>query len=373
MDSEANLPSHRWLTIACTFGLMHAVVDATSVSVLVWGVRTTGNASGPMPYDVLWSRYLLYNVLAFGTQFAIGAIADRWRAYRGTLLAGLAMIAVAVGVELVSPQAANMLAALGNAAFHVGAGAVVLSVSAKKTAPAGVFVGPGAVGLAFGFWSAQSNLGPWIFLGPLALCAALAVALRNVAQQGRAAPRPPLSLSTAVAVICVGAILLAVAIRSAGGFEVGTLHEGETAVLWGLALAACAGNILGGLAADRCGWLATCVVVLLLSLPILGFFVDRPAVAILGMLLFRDDDARHADGRLAGVPRRSGTGLRPDGAGRPGRRDTVLRLPCRMGRDPRLAGFAGPRLDRRHHGRPLADRAARKGDRLMTGGGDSSS
>ncbi len=287
MNSEANPPSHRWPAIACTFGLMHAVVDATSVSVLVWGVRTTGDAGGPLPYDVLWSRYLLYNVLAFGTQFAIGAIADRWRAYRGTLLAGLAMIAVAVGLELLSPQAANMLAALGNAAFHVGAGAVVLSTSGKKTAPAGVFVGPGAVGLAFGFWSAQSNLGPWIFLGPLAVCAALAVALGNVAQQGRAAPRPPLSLSTAVAVACVGAILLAVAIRTASGFEVGAVHEGETVVLWGLAIAACTGNILGGLAADRWGWLATCVVVLLLSLPILGFFVDQPAVAILGMLLFQ--------------------------------------------------------------------------------------
>ena len=62
------------------------------------------------------------------------------------LLAGLAMIAAAVGVELVSPQTAAVLAALGNAAFHVGAGAIVLSASPKRTVDAGVFVGPGAVG-----------------------------------------------------------------------------------------------------------------------------------------------------------------------------------------------------------------------------------
>ena len=198
------------------------------------------------------------------------------------------MIAVAVGVELVSPQTANVLAALGNAAFHVGAGAIVLSASPKRTVDAAVFVGPGAVGLAIGIWTARStDLGPWIFLGPLAVSAAIVLAFGTVARRSRAAPLPPPSLSSAMAAVCVGAVLLSVAIRSANGFEIGTVHEGHAAVLWWLAIAACAGNVLGGFVADRLGWIATCVLALLLSLPLLGFFVDRGTVAVLGMLLFQ--------------------------------------------------------------------------------------
>ncbi len=271
---------------------MHAVVDAASIGVLTWGVRAPGSATGGiaayLPDDVIWNRFLLYNVLAFGTQFAIGAIADRWNAYRGALLAGLATIAVAVAVGLVSPLIATELAALGNAAFHVGAGAIVLTCSRKKTAATGVFVGPGAVGLAIGVWCMRSmNLGPWIFLAPLAACLGVALALRIVGKRSPDQTLRPLSSSRVVAVVCAAAIFLTIAIRSANAYGVEAVHEGNAAVLWGLAIAACVGNILGGFVADRLGWVATCVFVLLLSLPILSFSVDYGSLAILGMLLFQ--------------------------------------------------------------------------------------
>ena len=271
---------------------MHAVVDAASIAVLVWGIRTPDAATGAgfvyLPNNVIWSRFLLYTVLAFGTQFSIGAIADRWKAYRGTLLAGLALIAAGVTVDLVSPAIANVLAALGNAAFHVGAGAMVLTGSPKKTAAAGVFVGPGALGLAVGVWWVRSaNLGLWIFLILLAVCAAVTLAF---GLQGKRSPErtlPPLVFSLRMAVVCVGAIFLSIAIRSANGHGVWAVHEGDAAVLWGLAIAACMGNILGGFVADRFGWVATCVFVLLLSAPLLSFFVAYGAIAVLGMLLFQ--------------------------------------------------------------------------------------
>ena len=292
MNSDTSAEPYRSSAVAWACGLMHAVVDASSVAVLVWGVRAPDSATGGgpeyLPDDVIWSRFLLYTVLAFGTQFTIGAIADHWRAYRGVLLGGLVTIAAAVAVGLVSPAVANVLAALGSAAFHVGAGAMVLTRSPRKTAAAGVFVGPGAIGLAVGVWCVRSmNMGPWIFLGPLAVCIGVALTLRTENQPGRERAFRPLPFSRAMAVVCMGAIFLSVAIRSANGHGVWAVHEGDAVVLWGLAIAACAGNILGGFVADRLGWVATCLLVLLLSLPMLSFFVDYGAVAILGMVLFQ--------------------------------------------------------------------------------------
>jgi FSR family fosmidomycin resistance protein-like MFS transporter len=293
MAVDAETAIQRSLGAACLLGLMHAVVDATTVTLLVWGTKAGGvwlaGEAGPyLPDSVVWNRYLLYNALAFGTQFSIGAVADRWNAYRGTLLAGLAAIAIAAMVVPFWPEAANAMAAMGNAMFHVGAGAMVLVRSPRRTVPAGIFVGPGAIGLAAGLWcGATRQFAPWLFLGPLAACACVASVLKSTAQNHDqradfSSPReiPMVALGT-------GAMLLAIGLRSINGNSVSLLYEGQAGVLWALAVAACAGNIVGGVIADRFGWLKACLLGLMLSVPLLGLFVDRPAAAVGGMVLFQ--------------------------------------------------------------------------------------
>jgi FSR family fosmidomycin resistance protein-like MFS transporter len=131
------------------------------------------------------------------------------------------------------------------------------------------------------------SLGPWVFLGPLAVCAAVAAAIGNVGQPNPSRNLLPLRFSKAAAVVCSGAVFLSIAIRSANGHGVGMVHEGNADILWGLAIAACAGNVLGGFVADRFGWVATCVLALVVSAPLLSFFVDRGAAVILGMAIFQ--------------------------------------------------------------------------------------
>ena len=215
-------------------------------------------------------------------------LADRWRAYRLCLLGGLVLVALGIAAGPFSPFTAIVLAALGNAAFHVGAGALVMTHSPDRTAAAGVFVGPGAVGLAFGVWCVRVlNLGPWIFLLPLAACAALALVPAFAEKRSTQSPPAAVSLSRSVLVLCLATIFLTIAIRSANGHGVWAVHEGQRGVIWGLAFAACAGNILGGFVADRLGWVTTCVLALLLSAPLLSIFVDNGSVAIVGMVLFQ--------------------------------------------------------------------------------------
>jgi FSR family fosmidomycin resistance protein-like MFS transporter len=293
MDSSGESPSQRAaLGAACALGLAHALVDATTVALLVWGTKApaaTATIEGAvaMPEHAVWSRYLLYDVLAFGTQFSLGAVADRWKAYRGTLLTGLAMIGVAVGMEAFSPAVAVIVASLGNACFHVGAGALVLVKSPRRTVPLGVFVGPGAIGLATGLYCGASlDFGPWALLGPLAACVAAAWGMRDTGETARP-PLPRLVLGRLTIAVCVCAILLVTVVRSVNGNSVSVANQGHGSVLWGLAIAACAGNVLGGFVADRAGWIGTCLLAIVLSAPLLSFCGGFAPACIVGVLLFQ--------------------------------------------------------------------------------------
>jgi hypothetical protein len=181
----------------------------------------------------------------------------------------------------------------------------------RSAAAAGVLVGPGAVGLAAGMWYARTaDFNQWIFLVPLGVSIAVVLPMKNVStrmshQAGRngdspssvgRSPTPSLlgrsetpsyvdEKSVSTRMFCAGAMLLAIAVRAATGHSVGLVHQGETTVLWGLAIAACAGAILGGFVADRLGWMATCACTLLFSAPLLGPFVDNDGAAIVGVVL----------------------------------------------------------------------------------------
>ena len=70
------------LATAAALGIIHAVIDAACVALLIQNstisASTGGPDSDPVGYQTaFWGLYLLYNFLAFGTQFWMGAIADR--------------------------------------------------------------------------------------------------------------------------------------------------------------------------------------------------------------------------------------------------------------------------------------------------------
>jgi len=301
-QSDAALPARHALGVAALLGVIHAVVDASCVALLIQGsslgsVPGAGEALVWLPDVSLWDLYILYNALAFGTQFSIGAVADRWGAYRPTALVALGLLAGGVAIGPVVPLVAVVLAGLGNAAFHVGAGALVLRLSPDRAGPSGVFVAPGAIGLAVGAWCGLSlECWPWISLGLLAAGAGVLWKMDDAGlpwKTSRAgptglAPRPrPVAIGSRLVLVCVLALLVSIVIRSTGGLLVGAAHRGQVHVLWGLAIAAFAGKAIGGLVSDGLGWIKTSLIALVLSAPLLSLLAQDAPAAVAGMLLFQ--------------------------------------------------------------------------------------
>lgn len=187
-----------------------------------------------------------------------------------------------------------VLVGVGNALFHVGAGAHVLRRSAQRAAEGGVFVAPGALGIFAGVWLGSHGVSCRAVVVGL-LAAAFCVVLWSlplergdersspepVITDGRRGALPPLLL----AAVC---LLSSVVVRSvAGGAVNGAWRVIDPGLLVWLAVAAFAGKAAGGFAADRLGWARTSAVALLVAAPLLSVWIGSAGAAVLGMLLLQ--------------------------------------------------------------------------------------
>lgn len=261
--------------VAMLLGLTHAMADLTSLAV----VYRQPDPADPA-YGEVWRQLTWYNVLAFGLQLPLGLIADRWRSYRTVALAGLVLLAAAIVLEPLARTPAVVLAGLGNALFHVGAGAIVLSCSPGRAAEAGIFVAPGALGLWLGVQLGVLQCpcpGRLIFL--LALAAMIVTGVvphagpwgagcsgrQECLIQGEEQPRPGRSRSAILVFLGVGLLLMSIGVRSTLGGELSAAWREPWEMGLAMALAALAGKAIGGLVADRIGWGVASVLPLLLA------------------------------------------------------------------------------------------------------------
>lgn len=277
-ETPAGLPRSP-TAAAGIFGLVHALVDAACAAVLY----KEQVPYGQLAFDEVCRVVLLYNALAFGAQFPLGFVADRLRWHWPMGVAGVAAVLAAVGMGSWSTPAAAVLAGLGNAMFHVGAGAIVFQQSPGRATEPGIFVAPGALGLVLGM-----RLGLAGFPGRWLVALALGVSLASFAFWRRPPPgqiAPPLPQRTCPGrVLCVALLVVVVAVRS----TLGNLFSGfsrSEAMLLGLAAAGAAGKAIGGIAADRFGWRTTATAALLVLAPLVYAAPTSITVGLLGMLL----------------------------------------------------------------------------------------
>ena len=124
------------------YGLIHMAVDL-SCAFLVYAFVVGGEH---------WYIWLLaYNFCAFALQMPIGAGADRLD--RNSLVAAGGCGGVLCGLVLAMagmPAMASVIAGIGNACFHVGGGIDVMNRSGNRAALLGIYVAPGALGIALG-------------------------------------------------------------------------------------------------------------------------------------------------------------------------------------------------------------------------------
>lgn len=273
-------------------GVMHFVVDATTVTVALGASVLHG-----LSFAEAYALILTYDMLAFATQVFLGAAADRFGAFRALHFAGLVIVAASVLVVPVHAMGAAIVAGIGNALFHVGAGAITLCVSRGRAAPSGVFVAPGALGLALGLFLGRSGLFvAWPFLVSVGACVVGSLlVLRSsstyvalLPQRGDPSLAPPrVDVASAARHGAVLLLLFSIVIRAAVGHAGSYQCPSGPWTVFALGGAAFAGKALGGHLSDRLGWIKVSVAALLASAPLLAFSDGALAIVAVGMFLFQ--------------------------------------------------------------------------------------
>lgn len=266
------------------YGLAHAAVDAACAALLM-GAAQAGRLA---PGEAL-AIFLVYNLVAFALQPLAGLLVDRVWSPRGAAVAGAFLTAAAVPLSLAAGlvAASAVLAGIGNAIFHVGGGVASLRMTPGRASAPGIYVAPGAAGLAAGALLGKSGGPLWVAAAALTV---LGVALASLPRDVGAdtAPEPP-ARRAAVGFGVEGAVLLVlavVALRSYTGLAIALPWKSALPLLGALTIAVVLGKGLGGVLADRFGFARIGVGALAISAPLLMMAPHYPAAGVLGMLAF---------------------------------------------------------------------------------------
>jgi FSR family fosmidomycin resistance protein-like MFS transporter len=274
----------RRLRLPIVLGLAHGAADGAA-GLLLGGLPRT------LPLTQVALLVLLYNVLAFGGQPLVGALADTTQRPRAAALVGLLLLCGALIAGNWQVQLAVVLAGLGSAAFHVGGGALALCATRGRATGPGLFAAPGVVGLAAGgALAATGSPALWPLLIPLLVLVGMIAAL-DVPALPYAAPNTQRSTSRSEPIfeghdLIMLVLLVGISLRSAVWTGLQFLFQGRIDILLALAVAAAAGKIIGGVLADRVGWRRWTLGALALAAPLLALggqnlLLLLPGVALL--------------------------------------------------------------------------------------------
>lgn len=255
------------------YSLTHLAVDFTCAFLLF---RLAAGAPD-------WAlALLLYNFCAFAMQMPLGAIADRLN--RNGVLAAAGCALTALSALLPVPLPLAIAAGLGNALFHLGGGLDTLNDSTQKAAALGIFVSPGALGLALGTLCGKAGLLP-LALPPLillVLAAAILLLCRRTYGSLCSWNAPP-ELTCAGRPAAIVPLFGVVVLRSYMGMQQSFPWKADWALL--LTLTLVLGKALGGFLSDRLGprWASA---VSLTAAGLLYFACALPLPGLLAVLLF---------------------------------------------------------------------------------------
>ena len=81
--------------------------------------------------------------------------------------------------------------------------------------------------------------------------------------------------------------MLSISIEALYGLTAVFVWKADTTLLFALTIAVVIGKALGGILADKFGWIKTAIFALMISAPLLSFFQDSPVLAIVDAFLFQ--------------------------------------------------------------------------------------
>lgn len=234
-------------------------------------------AEGEIAAGEVAGLFMLYNLLAFATQHAFGAICDKLGS-NGRIFAtlGIALTSIGLFIGSENPTLTVCLVGLGNASFHVGGGTDALCEGRGMTR-AGIFVSSGALGVTLGCKFGEKLMFSRLIYAALLIFAAVAVWNFCRSKRGELEiPEPTESekgsidsktiLSASLPALLL--LLFAVLIRYYAGFAATRPESDSTMLLLLLAAASFAGKFAGGILADLLGARRVGTASLLLCVPL---------------------------------------------------------------------------------------------------------
>ncbi len=265
------------LSNIAVYSISHALVDATCAATIFAIVASSQSES-----QSLFQLIVIYDVIAFSIQPVFGLLVDTYKVPVYSAVLGLLMVAAST-LLLPNPLLAALMAGIGNALFHVGGGAISLNLVPGKASLPGIYVAPGALGLTIGILIGKN--GYFIAWPFILLLIGLAILILKIPRPVTAAPR---EFSTNLRWFEMVILLLLVSIAIRGMVGASLILPWKSNPAWFIAptLAVVLGKALGGILGDRFGWATVAVSGLIVSAPLLTFFAQIPAVAILGIFLF---------------------------------------------------------------------------------------
>ena len=123
--------------VTIAYGLIHALIDKARVMVIFSAIPLRRLETKNSFYLVIG-----YDLPAFVGQVFCGHITDRLRFSRGAVLLGIVFTTLSVIALTMEPLTAMVFAGVGNAFFHVDAGAMTLHVKPGHATYPGLFVAP---------------------------------------------------------------------------------------------------------------------------------------------------------------------------------------------------------------------------------------
>ncbi len=261
------------------YSAVHGIVDF-SCATLLFAVMRLHEYSNATAAGV----FVLYNVCAFGLQFLLGMVVDRYRVPKESAFLGVAWILYACFFTDYFVLVA-LISGIGNALFHVGAGSISLNIAPGKVAPVGVFIAPGFVGLTVGTLFGQSE-SIYHFPVVVGVLVASLIFLFFVPVPQIDYARRAVHMSTTYFSLAILCILLAVSMRAFYRFQM-TFPWDERGVLFVLLVSVIVcGKVCGGFVADRYGWMRVSVVALVCAALLVPFFPHIPVVVFVGIWCF---------------------------------------------------------------------------------------
>jgi len=262
------------------YGIAHFLVDAACIGMLFSLVHRQVFSPTVMTY-----LFILYNLLAFGSQVIFGFIIDTLKTPHLSALLGLILTGISTLILPPLPVVAVVIAGIGNALFHIGGGIISLNLTPHKATAPGIFVAPGALGVLVGtLLGKNGNFTVWPFLLAMAVAGVSIFLIPQPAlyqKQTETAPQQVFKIEYIIYLV-----LFVVAIRSLVGFAIVFPWKSDINLLVILTFAVVLGKGLGGWLADRFGWTLIAVGSLIASIPLLTLGAAIPACGMIGMFLF---------------------------------------------------------------------------------------